>query len=404
MTTRYPGMDQPQLVTKVVAGERVLGYVVIDTIVRGRAYGGLRMTPDVTESEIRTLARTMTLKYGFLGLPFGGAKAGVRAEPEDSAAQRQAQLTEFASAIQPLLRSRTYVPAPDMGTDAPDIRHMLESVGAGVKSRQLRVRGSAEYAASTVVSAARAAANWVGTPMSDMTAAIEGFGKVGSSLAQKLAEVGVRVVAISTAKGALFNARGLDVEHVMQAAEEKGSHVVEAYDQADRIDRRELLELQVDLLCPCARGGSLHGQNATRVQARIICPGANNPVTAEAQAIFHSRGVLYVPDFVANCGGVLGTVMEYASIRKEKIDSYLGRRILEKAAWIFEEADAKEVSPNVIAVSYARKRSQAMHHNERRRTGRARLMEAGLELHRRALLPGILVEAVALRYFERRLG
>jgi glutamate dehydrogenase (NAD(P)+) len=394
----------PQVVCSVVDGSESLGYLVVDSTVGGRSCGGLRLLPDVDEDEMRGLARAMTLKYGFLGLPQGGAKAGVRGDPEAPEPERRERLLAFSRAIAPLLCGRTYVPGADMGTNTDDVRFVLAAAGVKVRRRELRDSGqSGYYTALSVLAGARAAAAHLGFTLAGSTVAIEGFGKVGSSLAALMATAGAKVVAVSTSRGALFNSRGLDVPQLMRLAALVGSRLVETYEGAERIDNSALLELPVDMLCPCARHDSITFGNAARVTARAVCPGSNNPVTPEAEMVLFERGVLSLPDFVANCGGVLGGTMEFASVREEAIAAFMERKVGARSSWLLEEAGRLGLSPREVAVPFALRRfdlvrSQADHPN-----AGARLFGAGLELYRRGWIPRKAVASLSTTYFDRLL-
>jgi glutamate dehydrogenase/leucine dehydrogenase len=157
-----------------------LGFVVVDSSVRGRARGGLRLVQDVSELELREAARAMTLKYGLLGLPQGGAKAGLRGDPEAPPAERRERLLRFARAIEPLLRASVYVPDADLGTRADDIRWMMQTLGLPVRAHDWRANRSGDYTAASCVAAARAALASRGRSLRDCRVAIEGFGSVGA--------------------------------------------------------------------------------------------------------------------------------------------------------------------------------------------------------------------------------
>ena len=393
-----------QLVCTVALGSSAMGYVVIDSVVGGRSCGGLRMLPDIDEEEMRGLARAMTLKYGFLGLPQGGAKAGVIGNPESSQEERWLHLEAFGRAIAPLLRSYVYVPGTDMGTNNGDIRHMLGAAGVPVRRRELRGTNSGYYTALTVKAGAKQAAKHMGLTLSGSSVAIEGFGKVGSALAGLLAAANARVVAISTLRGAISDPQGLDVTRLRHLAAKEGSRVVELYPEAERLDRAAMLELPVDLLCPCARHNSLHADNAARVKARIICPGANNPVTPEAEEMLSKRGVLCMPDFVTNCGGVLGGTMAFASVSEIRIAAFIERHIGARVEWLLNEAARQGVLPREIAVRMARRRFKQVRRDAEHPTALGRLFNFALELYRRGCIPGPLVANLSLPYFERSLA
>jgi glutamate dehydrogenase (NAD(P)+) len=395
---------QTQLVCKALEGSEVIGYVVIDSTVRGRSRGGLRMAPDVDEGEVRGLARTMTLKYGFLGLPQGGAKAGLRGDPEASLAERRRRLAAFGRAVAPLLLSRVYLPDTDLGTDRADVRHMLESVGMRTKRRELGGSRSGYYTALTVFTAAKRTVAHIGLDLSGCSVAIEGFGKVGAALARLFAEANARVVAISTVRATIFDPRGLDVGRLSRLAADAGSRAVELYGDADVIERAALLELPVDLLCPCARHDSLRADNATRVRARIVCPGANNPVTTAAERVLFERGIWCLPDFVTNSGGVLGGTMEFASIRTTTIASFIDRDFGARLTWLLTEAARRGVTPREVAVRVARQRFDMVRRDTANPTPLRRALDGGLAAYHRGWIPGRLVAAASLPYFRKTLA
>jgi glutamate dehydrogenase (NAD(P)+) len=391
------------LLQVVRAGDQVLGFVAVDTTVRGRALGGLRMAPDVTAEEVAGLARAMTLKYGLTGLPQGGAKAGVLGDPDAPVRERRARLRAFGRAIAPLLKNRVYQPDTDMGTRAEDIHAMLEAVGLRI-GRALRSDRSGHYTALTVLAGARAALSRRGIGLENSTAAIEGFGAVGGSLATLLDRAGARVVAVSTSRGALYDPGGLDVPRLRELAARHGSGFVLGYREADRVAPEALRELPVDLFSPCARPGSIDAESAARVRARAISSGANDPIEPEAEGILAGRGVVVVPDFVANVGGVLGGTMRFAAVREPRIEVFLLRSV---GVWIdslLTRAEEEGVPARQIAAPLARARFEEMRLRAERPGAGGRVMGAVVELHRRRLLPRPLVGAFAPRWFESALA
>jgi glutamate dehydrogenase (NAD(P)+) len=393
-----------QISCTVKHGGEVLGYVVIDSTIGGRSCGGLRMVPDVDEAEIDGLARAMTLKFGYLSLPQGGAKAGVRGDPEAPLEIRRRRLADFARAIAPLLREHIYAPFSDMGTDNTDIRAMLDAAGIRVKHRELRGRHSGYYTALSVMAGIHQGARHIGMDLGSAGVAIEGFGKVGGALGGLLAAGGIRVVAVSTSQGAIYNPRGLDMQRVSTLASEMGSRFVEAYQDAEHPDRTALPELPADVYCPCARHDSVHSGNAARIAARLISPGANNPVTLDAERILEARSVLCLPYFVTNCGGALGGTMEFAMHSRQTIEAVIDRRLGERIARLLEESARRKIPLRELAEAEARLRFEAMQRAADQPKLTARLMEMGLEYHRRGWVPGGLIRKLSMPYFAKRAG
>ncbi len=214
-------------------------------------------------------------------------------------------------------------------------------------------------------------------------ATIEGFGNVGRPLAVLLDKVGIPVVAISTSRGCLYHPRGLKVDHLVQLGHKVGSQVVEFYRVAEFMKREALFELPIDILYPCARWNSIQVENESCIQAKIISPGANNPITPEAEQILFKRGVLCLPDFVSNCGGVLGGTMEFASVRRDQIMTFIGHHIGEIISWLLKEAKTQNVLPRIGASQLAQKRFEQIQQRTEHPPLLGWLFNMELELYRR---------------------
>ena len=383
------------IVHAIADHSRLLGYIAIDSTVAGRARGGLRLAADLSEAEIRAAATSMTLKYGWLGLPHGGAKAGVIGDAEAAPLERQRFLAAFARAAAPLLRDRVYVPDADMGTSAADVRVMMEGLGVRVGPREWRAHHSGAHTAWSCLAAARAVLERRGARLAGCRVAIEGFGKVGTALAGLLAERGATVVAISTSRGAIYQRAGLDVPRLVRRASEVGSRVVD--DEPGAMDRGQLLELPVDLLCPCARYHSVDTDNVDRIAATTIVAGANDPVSPGAEHALLARGVEYVPAFVSNCGGVLGGTLEFAGVKVSRIGPLMEEPVHRVVRDLFDRAERLGLTPSHLAESEARAR-----HAEVRRRAEAPdvsewLVSAGLAAYHRGWMPTALMSRLATR-------
>ena len=339
---------------------QVRGVLVIRSLFRGSSRGGIRMASDVTEEEVRLLAEGMTLKFGLLGLPQGGAKAGIQFDADAPQEARLAALREFGQAISEILRSRAYIPGADMGTSNDMVRRMLVSLGIPVHHRELRSERSGHFTAVSVCSAARHAADAIGLNLAGARVAIEGFGNVGSSLAQLFAGQGARVVAISTSRGALHNDRGLDVAALLGAWRRKGSHFVESYTQADRSRPYGLFGAPVEVLCPCARYNTITALTAGGIQARIIAPGSNHPFDLATEKALMARGIIAVPDWVANCGGVLGLTMEFSGWPDGEIVDFIHRKLEPHVRGAIRESERTGLTATEIAKPRAIERFEQM--------------------------------------------
>ena len=383
-------------------GSNLKGYLAIDSTVDGRSHGGLRMAPNLSPGLITQLARTMTLKYGFVGIPSGGAKAGIVADPEMLQEKKREILSSFGQAIKPFLQTKSYFPGADLGVSDDDIRFMLMSIGLKVQPRSLLWKLSGFYTGITVFAAATAAARHIGLDLGWAKVAIEGFGSVGAAAAQVFQENGIRVMAVSTSQGAIYNEEGLDVGKLIKLSGQVGSKVVNLYPNGERMDKEQLPELDVDIFCPCGPSLSIKQGKAKTVAARAIIPGANIPMTDEAEQILLQRGIFCVPDFVANCGGVLGVSMRRTGLKEDYIRHFLTRKIDEQVTEIIEAAEKENIPLKVYAQRIAEDRFLRAKAAAEKRNIAGRAFNFALGLYRRGIIPHQLVTPLAPRYFKKR--
>ncbi|MCS7007361.1 MAG: Glu/Leu/Phe/Val dehydrogenase [Thermoleophilia bacterium] len=297
------------------------GFRVIHNVARGPSKGGIRYHPDVTRDEVKALAMWMTWKCALMGLPFGGAKGGVVCDPKALSERELERMTRrYTSEIITEIGPERDIPAPDLGTDSRVMAWIFDtysmnkgySVLGVVTGKPLSVGGSLgreEATARGSLYCIQALAVKQGVRVSDYTIAIQGFGNVGSNLARLLHAAGARIVAASDSRGGVYNPHGIDVPAAVQHKRETGALAGLANTEA--ITNEELIELPCDILAPCALEQVVTEENADRVQARIICEGANGPVTPSADAILEDRGVLVLPDVLSNAGGVVVSYFEW---------------------------------------------------------------------------------------------
>lgn len=381
-------------------GSNLKAYLVIDSTVNDRCCGGVRISSDLSPHFLMEAARTMTLKYGFVGLPVGGAKGGIAADPEMPLERKQELLKNFGQALKPLLK--TYVPGAEMGTTDDDIRFMLTANGVRVQPGSQNIGLSGFYTGITVFAAAISAARYIGLDLKQASVAIEGFGNVGTSTAQAFWENGIKVVAISTIRGAIYDESGLDVGELVKLYHRAGSQVVNLFPTGEKVERSRLPEMDVDIFSPCAQPYSITSDNAGRVTARIVCPGANVPITAEAEPILLQRGILSIPDFVANCGGVLGISMKRSGLKEDYITRFLTQKIGEQVTKIIQAAEKENIIPRVYAERIAEERFLRVKAAAEKKDIISRTLNLALELYRNGTIPYRLVTPIAPRYFERR--
>lgn len=387
-------------VVKVEDGDKLLGFIAVDSLVGGRCCGGLRMLPDVSEDELRILARCMTLKYGLLGMPQGGAKAGVIGDPDAPAESRRLLLGRFGNAIHDFLRSRAYSPGPDMGTTNRDIALMLADNGIPPSPKDFRVQDSGFYTALGVLAAAREAGLRAGIKLRGARAAIHGFGAVGRALARMLDQAGTKIVAIATAYGGLGAPEGFDVQALIEAAKRSGSRLPESF-PGHRMPPEKVIESDVEFLFPCARHHAIHEGNVAAVRAPVISPAANAACTPRAEEDLLNKGVLCLPDFVANAGGVLGGTMEFAGIRPARVAELLENWMADVTRSLLTAAAREGREARELAEDFALRRHAGIQREAENPSFVRRIIGWGVRLHRAAIAPEPLVRRLAERYFER---
>jgi glutamate dehydrogenase (NAD(P)+) len=297
------------------------GYRVTHNVARGPSKGGIRYHPDVTLDEVKALSMWMTWKCALANIPFGGAKGGVIVNPKALAPRELERMTRrFTSEIINEIGPEKDIPAPDVGTDSRVMAWIFDtysmnkghSVLGVVTGKPLAIGGSLgreEATARGALYVLRGAARKRNLDLNGATAAVQGFGNVGSYLARFLVQDGAKVVAISDSTGGVHNSSGIDVEAAFARKRETGS--IGGLPGTDPISNDDLLLLDVDVLAPCALEQVISDSNADRIKASIVVEGANGPVTPAADEILEQNGVLILPDILANAGGVVVSYFEW---------------------------------------------------------------------------------------------
>ena len=298
------------------------GYRVQHDSSRGPSKGGIRYHPGVSLGEVAALAMWMTWKCALAGLPYGGAKGGVKVNPQQlSSAELQRLTRRYASEIFPLIGPDKDVPAPDVGTDAQVMAWFMDTysqqvgyaVPGSVTGKPLSLGGSLGREEATgrgVVDVTREALRHLHLPIETTTVAIQGFGNVGSHTARIMHEHGARVVAVSDVSGGIYNANGLDIPQLFQRSRTTNQSLLDTK-LGDALTNDELLQLPCTVLVPAALSEQITATNAHRLQCRILAEGANGPTTLEADRILEDKGVFIIPDILANSGGVIVSYFEW---------------------------------------------------------------------------------------------
>jgi len=331
--------------------------VVIDNVAAGPAIGGVRMSPDVTVEECSRLARAMTLKNAAAGLPHGGGKSVIVADPALPVADKQRLVRAFACAIRDLV---DYIPGPDMGTDEACMAWVHDEIGrsvglppeiGGIPLDQI---GATGYG---VAVAAEEAQERSGVRLEGARVAVQGFGSVGRHAARFLAERGAVLVAATDSRATIVDPEGLDLAQVT-AFKEGGGHF-DAFEGAEIRGRDAIVGVDCEVWIPAARPDVITAANIGELKARLVVQGANIPVTEDAEEALHRRGVLSIPDFIANAGGVICAAVEYAGGTKATALQAIEEKVRANTAQILAESHGAGEPPRRAAVKMAERRVRA---------------------------------------------
>ena len=328
------------------------GMVVIDNIACGPSIGGVRMAPDVSTREVFRLARAMTLKNAVSGLPHGGGKAGIVADPRMPGKARL--IRAFARAIRDLVE---YIPGPDMGTDETCMGWMYDEMKRAVGLPRVLGGIPLDEIGATgfgVAECADVAAASCDLTIKGATVAIEGFGNVGKHAAVFLEQKGATLIAASDSKGTIYDPAGIPVADLEKAKAASGS--VLGYSKGRTLALADIFGLSCDILIPSARPDSIHAGNVEAIQAKLILQGANIPVTAEAESRLHQRGILNIPDFIANAGGVICGSVEYHGGNEIQAFQEISQKIRRNTEEVLMRSQKEGIEPRKAAISLARER------------------------------------------------
>ena len=302
--------------------------------------GGLRFHPDVTKDEVKALSTWMTFKCSVAGTPYGGGKGGMAINPKDySKAELERISKGFAKAISPIIGEKVDIPAPDVNTNGQIMSWMVDAyeevAGKSTKGvftgKPLEFGGSLARTEATgygVNLTAKKALAKLNIDVKGATYAVQGFGNVGFYTAYYAHKDGAKIVAFSNSDVAIYNENGIDMEAVIKDFEENG-RIAANKGYGKDITNAELLELEVDVLAPCALENQITSENADRIKAKVVAEGANGPTTPEADEILFKKGIVVIPDILANSGGVVVSYFEWV----QNLQSYY---------WPFEEVQQKE--------------------------------------------------------------
>lgn len=325
------------------------GYRVQFDMVRGPYKGGIRYHPDVNLDEVKALAAWMTWKCAVMDIPYGGAKGGITCNPKEMSRGELERLTRrYTAMLLDEIGPYKDVPAPDVYTDAQTMAWIMDTysqfkgylVPEVVTGKPVELGGSEgreEATGRSVTICTREAAKYLGMELKGARVAVQGFGKVGKAAAKILGGMGAKIIAVSDSKGGIYNAKGLDMQAVIEHKEKTGQ--LAGFKGCEEITNEELLELECEILVPAALENQITEANAARIKARIVVEGANGPSTPEARQTLHERGIFVVPDILANAGGVTVSYFEWTQNlhREHWTEEEVNRKLEEKMVKAFND-------------------------------------------------------------------
>lgn len=337
------------------------GYRVRYSTARGIAKGGMRYSPDVDPSEMKALGFLMAIKCAVVNIPFGGAKGGVRVDPSQLSEAENERLTKrFTAEISDVIGPDVDVPAGDVNFGARQLGWMVDRyaqatgkfIPSVVTGKPLSLQGSEGRDEATgygLVAVLKASAPRLGLDLQKCSAAVQGFGNVGSNTARFLQECGVKVVAVSDVHGGIYKPDGIDIGDLLAWQKQNRSLTMKDYPGAQPVSNAKLLELGVDVLVPAAMEHQIRADNAEQIKAKVILEGANGPTTPEADAILQRRGVTVIPDVLANAGGVTASYLEWeqntarSHWTKAEVNEELDKIMQQSTKDVFDTAAAWKV-------------------------------------------------------------
>lgn len=330
------------------------GVVVVDNVAAGPTLGGMRMAPDVSTEECLRLARTMTFKNAAAGLPHGGGKSVLFGDPSMPKEEKELLIRGMASAIRDI---KEYIPAPDMGTDEECMAWVKDEIGRVVGLPRelggipLDEIGATAWGMSFVADVAEGYCDFT---LKGARLVIQGFGAVGRHAARFLAAKGAVLVGVCDSKGALYNPDGLDVGSLIEH-KESGKGVAE-YAGGEAAERDGVIDMECEIWIPAARPDAIREDNVGRLKTKLVICGANICVTPGAESFLHEKGIICVPDFIANAGGVICAAIEYSGGSERAAFDAIEEKITRNTEEVLNESKAKGILPREAGLRLAAER------------------------------------------------
>jgi glutamate dehydrogenase (NAD(P)+) len=342
-------------------------YRVVHSVHLGPSKGGIRYSMDVNLDEVKALAAWMTWKCAVVNVPYGGAKGGIKCNPRTMSKGELERLTRaYTLAMRNVFGPDKDIPAPDMGTSAQEMAWIVDEFSkiqghnsyAVVTGKPLVLGGSLGRVEATgrgVMVSTRSALAKMGINPTQATCVVQGFGNVGSISAKLIAQLGVKIIAISDISGGYYNPDGIDIPAAIDFVANSASRSLEGFPGCQSISNEDLLELECDVLVPAAMEDQITPENASRIKAKLIVEGANGPTTAGADDILNEKGILVVPDILANAGGVTVSYFEWVQNRlgyywtEERVNRRADRAMKMAFDTLYQRADREGISMRLAA-------------------------------------------------------
>lgn len=346
------------------------GYRVIHDNVLGPSKGGIRYSPDVTLDEVKALAAWMTWKCAIVNVPFGGAKGAVKCDPRKLSKTELERITRrYTANMIDVFGPDQDIPAPDMNTNEQTMAWIMDTYSMHSRKTETAVvtgkpillggsRGRKEATGRGVVTVTLSAMNKIGLMPNRCTVAVQGFGNVGSVSALLMHEQGAKIIGISDVSGAYFNKNGIDIPAAIEYTKNNNG-TLEGFVGGELISNTELLELECDILIPAAKEDQINKYNAPNIKAKLIAEGANGPVTASADAILDEKGIMVIPDILANAGGVTVSYFEWVQDRQgyfwteERVNRRLTRMMRDAFNNLYSVSEQYKITLRQAAYVYA---------------------------------------------------
>ena len=328
--------------------------LVVDNVAKGPSIGGVRMAADVSTEECMRLARAMTFKNAAAGLCYGGGKAVLYGDPKMPKTEKEQLIRALANALR---NENTYIFAPDMGTDEECMAWVRDEIGRVVGLPReiggipLDEIGATGFGLSHVVDVAL---NYCDFELKGARLVVQGFGAVGKHATRFLTEKGAVLVAVADSHGAIHNPEGLDVGKLI-ALKNEGRCVTDYLD-AKKLARDDVIDVECDIWIPAARPDVVHEDNVNRLNTRLVVEGANIPFTYGAEKVLHDKGVLCIPDFIANAGGVICAAMEYEGASQAAALATIEEKLRRNTGQVLEAVKHKQILPRQAAMDMALQR------------------------------------------------